>query len=160
MQSALVIDVGNERISIPRFTVGDYVEWGAELDAAKRADMQGDLAAMPVKDRIEARLTFRIIPTDFTELAGLAFTPAGVKRIIDKCFSRAKVIVRDGQDLPEPQALPPDRAAAITSANTAGLPGLARLLAGVVVEQEPPKDEDQQKAEEPANPLPIGGKSS
>lgn len=159
MQSALVIDVADEKISVPRFTVGDYAEWGAELDAQKRTEVHADLAALPAKDRLEARLTHRIVPTDFSELAVLAYTPGGVKRIIDRCFGRAKVIARAGQSLPAPEPLSAERAAGIIEANTANLPTLARMLAGLIAEQEPPKDEGAEQ-EKPADPLPIGGSTS
>lgn len=160
MQANVVIDVGDEQISIPRFTVGDFVEWGAELDAEKRAAQQAAIAELPPKERFEARLLYKIIPADFTELARLTYTPAGVQRVISKCLGRAKVTARKGVSLSAPETLPAERIPDFIAANLPDIPLLARLLAGVEVpDSAPPPKSDEQKAAG-ADPLPSGGTNS
>jgi hypothetical protein len=158
-QADLAIEVGNEVVAVPRFTLGDFVSWAAEVDARKRAEFDALADARPDADeRARFRLTFRPVPADVSEVAGLVYTPAGVERVLAACFARAKITRRDGRPVEPPEPFPADRAERVMAGNLPLLPRLARLLAGVEVEIPAKADAEaaaeQAKEDEAAGPLP------
>jgi hypothetical protein len=156
-QGPIVLEVGDEKIAVPRFEMRDFVEWAAELDAEKQKRF--DATAAEIKDddkRFQLRNTFSVIPADLTACLNLVFTPAGIQRVCDKCFARAKIISRGGQTVDEP--LPADTANGIIAANPSDIPKLARQLVGIKDLPRPAATDE--KKDEKTDPLPPSGQAS
>jgi len=125
MQAPVVIEIGGERISIPKFTIDDFTAWGAELDTAREKKLtQG----MDEEKRFRFMSFYNLLPMELGDLHRLTRSPQGVKRVVRICLQRAAIIARDGTSIDPPEPLAPEKQRLILSAHFQDLARLAEKL--------------------------------
>lgn len=150
----IVIEFGGNRISIPKFSLDDFVAWSAEMDAAREKKATD---GMTREERFRVLSFYNVMPADAEELKALARVPFGMKRINSTCIPRAKIIAKDDKPI-EPQPITAELQAAILSAPLDDQKRLAVLLADAYDRMKPQPKADAPTgdtlAEEGSDPLP------
>lgn len=101
LQSPVVIDLGNERISIPKMTMDDWAVMGAE-DLAERENRL--TSGMDAETKFRHLSFYRQIPLDGAILRSLSRTPGGIRKVIRICGAKSTIIAR--RENPQADFLP------------------------------------------------------
>lgn len=142
--SPVVVKIDGEELKLPRFTVNDFVEWGAALDAER---LEKATADFDEDQKFRAIAYGGVNPIDFHQLTYLVQTPAGILHIDRTCMGKAGVSEEKIQRY-------------LAAVKPGDLRFLAMLLTGLVNEPDPaaPKPPGEKGAEE--SPLAGGGTGS
>lgn len=139
-KAPIILDVGEQKLSVPKFTLRDQVAWAAEIDAG-RADLA--TKGLSPLDRFHMLNGWDLIPTDLTDLARRANGSEGQYHICSTCLARATVVGGDGN------AIGMEKAREILEANPAGLLWLTKQLADIGDNSTPPAAADAKANGEP-----------
>lgn len=163
-QAPVIVKLGEELLTIPKYTMEDIVEWGQGL-ADQRAE-----AATAEMDEVKRREFYTFYPPTpppLEELKRLLRTPPGITDVVTKCLMRAKRS-KGGKALP---AYGEEEVKELLRTNGVGrLGGLAWILADIdegSIYEDPAikahldkeKKEDE-KEEGTKDPLPKRGSSA
>jgi hypothetical protein len=129
----LIVSLGTEKLSVPRFTLGDFAVWGAILDHEKA---ERETSELNPGDRARYLKYEPIIPTTKGEMRHMVRTVRGVDHVCLTCFAKATVIERDGVRLPVPETLGNRAALILPTIHGEDREHLALILAGMAHEVE------------------------
>ena len=124
-QSPLVVNVGNEKLSIPLFVLDDFCAW--------MRDIQADAADLATRgltpgQRVQMLSAYPVLPPTMDDLRRRVYSPEGVRHVCLTCLPRASVVERDRKPLPTPEPVDGKRAADIIGRASAGDAGRQSLL--------------------------------
>jgi hypothetical protein len=85
-QGPIVVQIGEETLSIPVLTMDFFIQWGAQIDAEAR---DAYLATVPEKDRNRTAALFRVQSTDLNELIQRTYAPAGALHVVTAALAAA-----------------------------------------------------------------------
>lgn len=93
LQSPVIAQIGNVKVSIPKLTLDDAIVW-SELVKCER--IERDTAEMEPHRKREFLAFYPPIAPDAEELRRLLRTPAGVKFVLEKQWPKAAVVSSNG----------------------------------------------------------------
>lgn len=150
-KAPLILEVGDEKLSVPKFTLRDQIAWAAELDASRADNVTKGME--PVQ-RFHLLNAFDVLPADLAELARRVSTPAGMDRICGTCLARAVPVEAAGKRITDGKPIGDTKAREIIEANAEGLLWLARELADIVDKSRTPEEKGEANGEgEAGDPL-------
>lgn len=130
-QANVVLTIGADKVSVPRFELRDFVAWAAELDAQRAAAVRESVSALDPEKRFHLLNAYTVMPASLNEVAGMIATPAGIDRVLSTCLGRAALIERQGVSVDPPEPVSKEYAAGVVRANLRTAVSLARILASM-----------------------------
>src|ERR1700734_659878 len=104
MQSPVVFEVGDVRLSVPKMTLEDWALFGSTLNAAKEQRLTKD---MDEGQRFRYLNFYNVLPIGLGDLQRTSGSPEGISFIIRHCVSKATILARkeggEWKDVPAPK---------------------------------------------------------